>query len=186
MGMFKAIMGALFPSRTAPARTDTQARHVRDRLYGGSTKAMAQAYGVAPSTIRRYLAGTSAPKDRGARKLATKLESDAARAQITPRGRERRAKQMEARGTAVTELRIRVGSAATDGLTIKGTPRVRRKDVDLDITGNQAAALSRAETDEQMGKVIKGALADHFNGGAKYGGFVADDFSFNDSAVKPL
>ncbi len=46
--MFGRVREALFPSRKAPVQTTTQAGQVRDRKYGGSTKAMASAYGVSP------------------------------------------------------------------------------------------------------------------------------------------
>ena len=50
-GLFGRVREAMFPSRKAPVQSTTQAGQVRDRKYGGNTKAMATAYGVAPRTV---------------------------------------------------------------------------------------------------------------------------------------
>lgn len=51
--------------------------------------------------------------------------------------------------------------------------------VHLDLSGEQAAALARAATEDEVRQLIGGALADYFNGGSAYGGFAADDFDFD-------
>ncbi|MEE1931470.1 hypothetical protein V1J52_25460 [Streptomyces sp. TRM 70351] len=60
---------------------------------------------------------------------------------------------------------------------------MRQRDIDLNLSGDQAAALARATTDEEAAAVIKGAMADYFNGGAVYGGFQPDDFDFDPGDV---
>ncbi|MEE1931469.1 hypothetical protein V1J52_25455 [Streptomyces sp. TRM 70351] len=93
--LFVRAKNALFRSRKAPARATTQAVHVRDRKYGGSTKAMAAAYGVSPRTVARWIDGSRAPV-----KHADRLRDEAAAVQVTGRGRERRAKQLAKKGAA--------------------------------------------------------------------------------------
>ncbi|MEV7157168.1 hypothetical protein AB0N77_21470 [Streptomyces misionensis] len=171
LGMNARVKEFLFPSRTAPARATTQATHVRDRKYNGSTKAMAAAYGVTPRTVERWIAGTRKPV-----KHADRLQRDATDVQTTPRGRERRAREMEARGDR-SGVGARVGRANT--FQIRGSDAVRARDVYLDLTGAQVAALARATEESEVQHIIKQALADYFNGGSVYGGFSADDFDFD-------
>ncbi len=61
---------------------------------------------------------------------------------------------------------------------IQGSDAVRARDIHLNLTGEQAAALARAENEDEVRAVIGGALAEYFNGGS-YGGFTADDFTFD-------
>ncbi|BFV54914.1 hypothetical protein KCMC57_up63720 [Kitasatospora sp. CMC57] len=169
-GMFGRVREALFPSRTAPVQSTTQAGHVRDRKYGGSTKAMAAAYSVAPRTVQRWIDGTRHPT-----KHEQQLRREALEVQTTERGRERRARQLAQRGT-ISGINARVGRTMT--FEIQGSDAVRARDIHLNLTGEQAAALARAENEEDVRHVIGEALADYFNGGS-YGGFTADDFTFD-------
>lgn len=207
-GMFGRVREALFPSRKAPVQTTTQASHVRDKLFNGSTKAMAAHYGVAPRTVERWVDGTRTPpqlsnaaekrwnKENKARAkqgrsplprpvtAADRLGTDALRAQTTERGRERRAKQMEQLGS-VTGHSARVGRAMT--FSIRGSDAVRARDVYLDLSGAQMAALARAESEDEVRDIIAQALADYFNGSPSgYGGFDASDFEWdeNDFALR--
>ncbi|WP_327072118.1 hypothetical protein OG196_00270 [Kitasatospora purpeofusca] len=168
--MFGRVREALFPSRKAPVQTTTQAGQVRDRKYGGSTKAMANAYGVSPRTVQRWIDGTRHPV-----KQQDKLRQDAVEVQTTERGRERKAKQLAKLGT-ISGMSARVGRTMT--FEIQGSDAVRARDVHLNLTGEQAAALARAENQDEVRAVIGGALAEYFNGGS-YGGFTADDFTFD-------
>jgi hypothetical protein len=170
LGMNARVKEFLFPSRTAPVRSTTQAAHVRDRKFNGSTKAMAAAYGVTPRTVERWMDGTRKPV-----KFADRLHRDATEVQTTPRGRERRAREMEARGDR-SGIGARVGRANT--FDIRGSDAVRAKDAHIDLTGSQVAALARATEESEVEQIIKEALAKHFNGGL-YGGFVPDDFKFD-------
>ncbi|MFJ9427983.1 helix-turn-helix domain-containing protein [Streptomyces sp. NPDC101249] len=173
-GLFRRIVGSLFPSRQAPARPTTQASHVREKQYGGSTKDMARAFGVTERTVQRWIKGTRTPKGEDAKKL----ETAAAAAQVTDKGRERRARQME-REPAGT-VRVRVDRAGTFG--IKGSPGVRPRTIELDLKPEQAAALARATDENDVQAVVGDALADYFNGGP-YGGFRAGDFDFDPNGV---
>lgn len=173
--LFVRAKNALFRSRKAPARTATQAKHVRDRQYGGSTKAMAAAYGVAPRTVSRWIEGTRHPV-----KHADRLRDESAAVQVTDRGRERKAKQLAKRGHR-SGVSASISRART--FQIRGSDAVRQRDVHLDLTGDQAAALARATTDDEAAAVIKSAMADYFNGGAPFGGFRPDDFDFDPGDV---
>ncbi|MFD4659816.1 hypothetical protein ACFWP2_29785 [Kitasatospora sp. NPDC058444] len=169
-GMFGPVREALFPSRKAPAQSTTRAGQVRDRKYGGNTKAMAAAYGVSPRTVQRWIDGSRNPSKHEQQLLRETLE-----VQTTERGRERRAKQLAQRGT-ISGIGARVGRTTT--FEIQGSDAVRARDVHLNLTGEQAAALARAENEDDVRQVIGEALAGYFNGGA-YGGFTADDFTFD-------
>ncbi|WP_329020774.1 hypothetical protein [Streptomyces sp. NBC_01601] len=171
LGMNARVKEFLFPSRTAPVRSTTQAAHVRERKFNGNTKAMAAAYGVTPRTVERWIAGTRKPV-----KFADRLHRDAADVQTTPRGRERRAREMEARGDR-SGIGARVGRANT--FNVRGSDAVRARDIHLDLTGSQVAALARATEESEVQDIIKQALATYFNGGSVYGGFTADDFDFD-------
>src|SRR4051794_24490289 len=108
-GLFRRVVGKMFSSRQAPVRATTQAAHVRDRTYGGSTKDMARAFGVTERTVQRWIKGDRVPattteKERAKAhkskkpvpvKPGDRLATEAAAAQVTDRGRERRAKQYE-------------------------------------------------------------------------------------------
>ena len=170
-GLFGRVRESLFPSRKAPLQSTTQAEHVRDRKYGGNTKAMAAAYGVAPRTVNRWIDGTRHPT-----KHLQQLQRDAVDVQTTERGRERKAHQLEQRGT-ISGVQARVGRAVS--FTIRGSDAIRARDVHLDLSGEQAAALARATDEIEIRQVIGKALADYFNGGSSYGEFAADDFDFD-------
>ncbi|MGE7439780.1 hypothetical protein [Kitasatospora sp. NPDC001175] len=169
-GMFGRVREALFPSRQAPVQSTTQAGHVRDRKYGGSTKAMAAAYGVSPRTVLRWIDGTRHPVEHEQR-----LRREALDVQTTERGRERKAKQLQQLGT-ISGIGARVGRTTT--FAIRGSDAVRARDVHLNLSGEQAAALARAENEDDVRAVIGQALADYFNGGA-YGDFRPQDFDFD-------
>ncbi|MEO3976971.1 hypothetical protein [Streptomyces sp. CAU 1734] len=170
-GMNARFKAFLFPSRTAPARATTQAAQVRDRKYNGSTKAMAAAYGVQPRSVSRWIDGSRKPV-----KYADRLHRDATEVQTTPRGRERRAQEMEAR-KGRSGIGARVGRANT--FQVRGSDAVRARDIYLHLTGAQVAALTRATEESEVQGIIKKALADHFNAGSVYSGFSEDDFDFD-------
>ncbi|MEY9846482.1 DNA-binding transcriptional regulator YdaS (Cro superfamily) [Streptacidiphilus sp. BW17] len=200
-GMFGRVREALFPSRKAPVQTTTQAEHVRDKMFGGSTRAMAQAYGVSQRSVERWIKGTRTPPElsRAAERRwekenavrarqgrpplprpttsADRLANDAVRAQTTERGRERKAKQLQQLGVFSGHT-ARVGRATT--FSIRGSDAVRSRDVHVTLTGDQAAALALAEDEAGVRAVIGQALADYFNGGV-YGGFGPDDFEWDES-----
>ncbi|SDS48342.1 hypothetical protein SAMN05216371_0016 [Streptomyces sp. TLI_053] len=171
-GLFGRVREALFPSRKAPVQSTTQAGQVRERKYGGNTKAMAAAYGVVPRTVLRWIDGTRHPKGED----AERLQREAVDVQTTERGRERKAKQLAQRGT-VSGVGARVGRAVS--FEIRGSDAVRARDIQLNLTGEQAAALALAEDEGEVRQIVGQALADYFNGGAGYGGFTADDFDFD-------
>jgi hypothetical protein len=200
-GMFGRVREALFPSRKAPVQTTTQASHVRDKLFGGSTRAMAAAYNVSPRTVERWAAGTRTPpqlskaaerrwqKENANRArqgrpplprpatAADRLGTDAVRAQTTERGRERKAKQLAQLGS-FSGHSARVGRAMT--FNIQGSDAVRSRDVHLDLSGAQMAALARAESEDEVRELIGEALARYFNGGG-VGGFSASDFEWDEN-----
>ncbi|MGW2539947.1 hypothetical protein ACWC5I_03530 [Kitasatospora sp. NPDC001574] len=171
-GLFGRVREALFPSRKAPVQSTTQAGQVRERKYGGNTKAMAAAYGVAPRTVLRWIDGTRHPTKQ---QNVDQLQREAVDVQTTERGRERKAKQLAQRGT-VSGVGARVGRAVS--FEIRGSDAVRARDIHLNLSGEQAAALARAEDEDEVRQIVGQALADYFNGGP-YGGFTADDFDFN-------
>jgi hypothetical protein len=200
-GMFGRVREALFPSRKAPVQTTTQASHVRDKLFGGSTRAMAAAYGVSQRTVERWIAGTRTPPqlskaaerrwqrenaDRARQgrpplprpaTAADRLGTDAVRAQTTERGRERKAKQLAQLGS-FSGHSARVGRAMT--FNIQGSDAVRSRDVHLDLSGAQMAALARAESEDEVREIIGEELARYFNGGG-VGGFSASDFEWDEN-----
>jgi DNA-binding transcriptional regulator YiaG len=174
-GLFRRVAEKLFSSRKAPARTTTQAAQVRDRKYGGSTKDMARAFGVKERTVQRWVKGDRAPRGKD----ATKLETEAAAVQVTDRGRERKAKQLERQ--PVTGLRVRVDRAQT--FQIRGSDAVRSRTVEVPLTGDEAAKLARATNEGEVREVVGDALAKYFNAGP-YGGFRGSDFEFDPDAVE--
>ncbi|MHA6757060.1 helix-turn-helix domain-containing protein [Streptacidiphilus sp. PAMC 29251] len=201
-GMFGRVREALFPSRKAPVQTTTQAGQVREKAFGGNTKAMAAACGVSPRTVERWIDGTRTPpklskaaerrwektnKTRAAAgqtplprpaTTADRLATDAVKVQTTERGRARKAKQLQQTGRFSAHT-ARVGRAMT--FEIRGSDAVRARDVHVNLTGDQAAALAIAEDEDQVRGVIGQALADYFNGGSAYGGFGQDDFTWDEN-----
>ncbi|MER6401490.1 hypothetical protein ABT263_36445 [Kitasatospora sp. NPDC001603] len=171
-GLFGRVREALFPSRKAPVQSTTQAGQVRERKYGGNTKAMATAYGVSPRTVLRWIDGSRHPTKHH----QEKLRLDALGVQTTERGRERKARQLAQRG-AVSGVTARVGRTRT--FEIQGSDAVRARDIHLTLSGEQAAALARAEDEGDVREVIGEALADYFNGGGGYAGFTAEDFEYD-------
>ncbi|MBV6701937.1 hypothetical protein KV557_33355 [Kitasatospora aureofaciens] len=145
---------------------------MRERKYGGNTKAMAAADGVAPRTVLRWIDGTRHPKGAD----AERLQREAVDVQTTERGRERRARQLAQRGT-VSGIGARVGRAVS--FEIRGSDAVRARDLHLNLSGEQAAALALAEDEVEVRQIVGQALADYFNGGVGYGGFSAGDFDFD-------
>ncbi|WP_188298820.1 hypothetical protein [Streptomyces sp. CBMA156] len=154
-------------------QSTTRAGQVRDRKYGGNTKAMAAAYGVAPRTVLRWIDGTRHPTKQ---QNVDQLQREAVDVQTTERGRGRKAKQLAQRGT-VSGIGARVGR--TVSFEIRGSDAVRARDIHLNLTGEQAAALALAEDEDEVRGIVGQALADYFNGGAGYGGFGRDDFDFD-------
>ncbi|MEU8516339.1 hypothetical protein AB0C76_32870 [Kitasatospora sp. NPDC048722] len=177
-GLFRRITEKLFSSKTTPKQTSTQARHVRDKVYDGDTKAMAADYGVTPRTVLRWIDGTrkKLPKETAAR-----LEEQATAAQVTDRGRERKAKEMEAAGHGA--VRIRVDRA--HDFKIRRSDAMRARAIDLYLTPEQAAELARAEDELGAHDAVEGALLDYFNGGA-YVGFQRGDLGFSNDDVEIL
>lgn len=96
--------------------------------------------------------------------------------QTTERRRERKARQL--RQLRFSGHTARVGRAMT--FTIQGSDAVRSRDVHVTLTGEQAAALAIAESEDEVRAVISRALADYFNGGP-YGGFSAGDFEWDEN-----
>lgn len=198
--MFGRVREAFFPSRKAPVRVTTQARQVRDKMFGGSSRTMANAYGVSQRTVERWISGTRTPtglskaaerrwEQQNAERArqgrpalprpatsADRLATDAVQVQTTERGRERKAKQLERR--PISGLHLRVGRAAT--FEICGSSAVRSRDVHLALTGDQAARLVRADNEDEIRDVIGEALADYFNGGVS-GGFGPNDFHWEEN-----
>jgi hypothetical protein len=142
-------------------------------MFNGNTAAMAASYGVAPRTVNRWMTGERTPQGAN----AEQLHRDATAVQTTERGRKRRAKELKARGGASSGHRAHVGRAGT--FTIRGSDAVRQRDIDLDLTGEEAAALAVAEDDEEVRGIIGDAIARYFNGGGVYGGFHGEDFDFD-------
>lgn len=201
-GLFRRVAEKLFSSRKAPARTTTQAAQVRDRQYGGSTKDMARAFGVTQRTVERWIKGDRTPptttaKDREKYRKAVekaraenkpepvfkakpgdRLETEAAAVQVTDRGRERKAKQLERQGAP--GLRVRV--ERTEAFQVRGSVAVRPRPVEVDLTPEEAGRLARATDDAEVQGIVGGAVARYFNGGA-YGGFRGDDFTIDPGDV---
>src|SRR4051812_16071867 len=90
------FMGRLFPSRQAPVRATTQAKQVRDKQYGGSTKDMARALGVTERTVQRWVKGDRTPRGKDAKRLA----DAAAVVQTAPRSRSKKGAELATRGDA--------------------------------------------------------------------------------------
>ncbi|MFF7993451.1 hypothetical protein ACFZDG_27130 [Kitasatospora xanthocidica] len=72
--------------------------------------------------------------------------------QTTEHGRERKAKQLAQRGT-ISGIGARVGRTMT--LEIRGSDAVRARDIQPNLTGEQAAALARAENDEDVRQSLR-------------------------------
>lgn len=160
MGVFRRITEKLFPSRQAPARTTTQASHVREKTYGGSTKDMARAFGVTERTVQRWVKGTRTPKGKD----AEKLETAAAAAQVTDRGRERRAKQMEKNPDAPAGMTLRVRLDSGE-MTTGGSDVVRHNSRTIyhPLRNEDVAAFVRSGDPADLDDAVLSALADYFD-----------------------
>jgi transcriptional regulator with XRE-family HTH domain len=158
-GLFRRITERLFSSKSTPKQTTTQAK-AAVKAAGGSTKAVADQLGVSQRTVQRYMQGKRVPQG----KLAEKLEELATKAQVTERGRERKARQLEAQGGAPSSVTVQVDRAYD--FTINGSPALRGRPIEADLTGEEAAALARAQTEEDVKAAIQPALARYFNRGA--------------------
>ncbi|GLW73647.1 hypothetical protein Kpho02_59460 [Kitasatospora phosalacinea] len=177
-GLFGRVRETLFPSRRAPVQTTPQARQVRERKYGGNTRAMAAAYGVSARTVQRWVDGSRHPTGPHQGRLRT----EAVEVQTTERGRARRARQLAQLGPR-SGITAQVGRTHT--FNIQGSDAVRARDIHLDLTGDQAAALADlalAQDEGEVREVIGQALADYFNGGS-YRGFSPDDFEYDTDDV---
>ncbi|MET9183271.1 hypothetical protein ABZX88_34430 [Kitasatospora aureofaciens] len=177
-GFFRRITEKLFTSKTTPKQTTTQAKHVREKLFGGNTKDMAAAYGVAPRTVLRWIDGT---RKKLPKEVAARLESDAARAQVTDVGRERKAKEVEQAGHGAVRVRVN----RTESFRVRGSDAARARAIDLSLTPEQAAALARAESEGDAHDAVENALLGYFNSGA-YVGFSHGDIGFDDADVELL
>jgi len=160
-GLVGRILGKLFPSRPAPLKATTQAAHVRERQFHGSTRQMATHFGVSERTVQRWIKGTRAP--RGAD--AARLEAAAARVQVTDRGKARRIRQYTAKGTAFSGVSVTVDLDSA-GVEIRGSSVVRagrmRPPVMVKLTGAQAAALAANPESPEAEAAVNQALADYF------------------------
>lgn len=174
-GLFRRITEKLFRSKSVPQSTQRQAQHAL-KAFGGSTRKLADALGVKQRSVERYLDGS---RRKPPKATAAKLEALAAQAQVTDRGRERRAKQMERQPMGT--VRVRVDRAGT--FQVRGSDAVRDQTVDLDLMPEQAAALARATDENDVRAVIGDALADYFNGPGTFGGFHGSDFDFDPNGV---
>lgn len=170
--MFTTVKQAMFTSRTAPAAATERAQQVRDLMFDKNTKAMAAAYNVAPRTVQRWMAGERTPRGED----AARLHRDALAVQTTKTGRKRRANQLRAKASN-SGYNAHISRAGT--FNIRGSDAVRPQDLDLQLTGAQAAVIAEAEDDEAIQKIIGEAIADYFNGGSVYSGFHWDDFDFD-------
>ncbi|WP_327359572.1 hypothetical protein [Streptomyces sp. NBC_01304] len=168
----------IFPSRKAPARSTTQAAHVRDRKYDGSTAAMAAAYNVSPRTVSRWIDGSRTPK-----KHADQLKKEATEVQTTERGRERRARELERRGSDVGSSGMGATVPRVGTFEIRGSNATRNRDIGIALSGKQAAELARTMDEAEIKKVIGQGIAHYMNGGSSFGGFRADDFEFDVNSV---
>jgi hypothetical protein len=121
--------------------------------------------------VQRWIDGTRHPT-----KHLEQLAREAVEVQTTERGRERRARQLAQRGV-VSGIGARVGRTTT--FSIRGSDAVRARDVHLNLSGDQAAALALAQDDAEVQRIIGQALADYFNGGTFSAGFGPDDFDFD-------
>jgi DNA-binding transcriptional regulator YdaS (Cro superfamily) len=155
------MLGKIFPSRQVPAKTTTQATHVRERAFGGSTAAMAAHYGVSERTVQRWMKGTRTPQGAD----AERLEAQAAEVQVTEVGRKRRVREYTAKGTGFSGVSVTV-DLDDAGVEIKGSSVVRtgrtRPPVVVKLTGEQAAALLEDPDSPEAEDAINQALADYF------------------------
>lgn len=170
------FMERLFPSRKAPARTTTQAAHVRDKQYGGSTKRMAQAFGVKERTVQRWVKGDRAPRGQAAKRLA----DAAAVVQTADRSRNKKAAQFAARGDGGSGMTASIRLSGTQGGAPGGSKssmvRGGERIVTVELSGNQAARILGNPSDAEVSEAVSEALGDYFNR-------PSHEFEFDPSAV---
>jgi hypothetical protein len=168
-------LGDLFRSRV-PKDVAKQAADVRANVYGGSTKAMAQAYGVTPRTVQRWVKGDRAkisPKTR------EKLGTEAKAAKITPTGMKRRATELRKKPPELHSIRVEIHK---DLQTPGGSPLAKTKNrpFTLRLSNEQTAALLEANAtgDEYAQRVaIAEAISDGFGVDIDPDDFEAGDYS---------
>lgn len=159
-------VGRTAPSRPAPKSPRAQARFLRDNVYGGSTRRMAEAYGVTQRAVERWLDGTR-KMPRAAERLATEV------GEVRHRRAERRTRLAAARGTP-PRVRARgqigpVGQSPAAGRRVAGTDTKRLREFpSIDLTPGQAADLAdaydRGDTDA-MHDILEDVYGGYFDGG---------------------
>ncbi|MFG2210985.1 hypothetical protein [Streptomyces sp. NPDC048638] len=169
--MYSRVNQLFYTSKQAPVRSTTQTAHALERIYGGQAAAMAAAYNVSPRTVRRWLDGTRTPQGAN----AAQLLRDATAAQTTKRGRERRARQAEQHRGDVLVPRV-------NNFTVRGSDAIRTRDISISLSGQDLAALARAENESQVDAIIQAGIAAYFNGGVA-GGFHAGDFGYDAGSI---
>ncbi|MBQ0888584.1 hypothetical protein KBZ94_27305 [Streptomyces sp. RM72] len=165
--MYSRVNQLFYTSKQAPVRTTTQTAHALERIYGGKTAAMAAAYNVKPRTVQRWLDGSRTPQGAN----AARLLRDSTAAQTTKRGRERRARQAEHHRGHVLVPRV-------NNFTVRGSDAIRSRDINITLSGQDLAALARAESESEVDAIIQAGIASYFNGGVA-GGFHPGDFGYD-------
>jgi len=170
------FMERLFPSRKAPVRPTTQAKQVRDKQYGGSTKQMARALGVTERTVQRWVKGDRTPRGEDARKLA----DAAAVVQTADRSRQKKEDAFAQRGDSGSGMTasVRLSGAEGGAPGRSKSPLVRRGErvVTVELSGNQAARILANPSDTEVTEAVSEALGDYFNRPSY-------EFEFDSSAV---
>lgn len=156
-------LGNLFAARV-PKDVSKQAEAVRANVYGGNTKRMAQAYGVTPRTVQRWIKGDRAKLSP---KVKDRLTTEAKAAKITPTGMKRKATAFRKRPAHISSgVDVRV-TVHKDLQTPGGSPLARTKNrpFSLALTNDQAAALLDANASGDEGAqraAVADAISDAF------------------------
>ena len=158
--------------RGPPKSPAAQARYVRETLYGGNTRRMAEAYGVEPRTVQRWIKGTrKAPAQR------ERLSADVREVRRSRASRRARlALQKGARPPKVTtKAWIGPGSAAATFGAPSGSDTKRLRTMpERDLDPDQMGALMdgyESGDDDALRDVVADVYGDYFgHGPADLGG----------------
>lgn len=148
--------------RGAPVSGPAQTRYVLRDTYGGSTKAMANAYGVSQRTVQRWLSGERNPARSPA---GRRVGQDVTR--IRERRAARHAKAAARRGQT-PRVRIKGQIGPAPGAAEPDTETRRRRTISRDLTPEQTAELIdawQARRDAEIQASLESAYGGYFNRG---------------------
>jgi hypothetical protein len=139
------------PTRAAPKSPRAQARYLRDEVYGGSTRRMAEAFGVRQRTVQRWIKGDRMPAE--GERLARQVGETRQRRQAKRQAARSRPARVRAKGW--------IGPPLPPGPRRVGSPTTRQRTLTADLDAEQSEALAEA-AERGDGDAVRELMADAF------------------------